>query len=88
MLLVENNTIVIINPTKNGNRPYNPEPLSDEDKRKIDSLLIGRAKHCEFGFEPVNLNTGNFYFNTTDVSVPDYTGTFNIDRTYNSKVAG
>lgn len=87
MLLVENNTIVIINPRKNGNRPYNPEPLSDEDKRKIDSLLIGRAKHCEFGFEPVNLNTGNFYFNTTDVSVPDYSGTFNIDRTYNSKAA-
>ena len=88
MLLVENNTIVIINPTKNKNKPYNPEPLSDEDKRKIDSLLIGRAKHCEFGFEPVNLNTGNFYFNTEDVSIPDLNGNFGIERTYNSKSAG
>lgn len=88
MLLVENNTIVIINPTKNGNRPYNPEPLSDEDKAKIDSLLIGRGKHCEFGFEPVNLNTGNFYFNTEDVSVLDLNGNFSIERTYNSKAAG
>lgn len=88
MLLIENNTIVIINPTKNGNRPYNPEPLTDADKRKIDSLLMGRGKHCEFGMEPINLNTGNFYFNTTDISIPDYNGDFAIERTYNSKGAG
>ena len=88
MLLIENNTIVIINPTKNGNRPYNPEPLTDADKRKIDALLMGRGKHCEFGFEPVNLNTGNFYFNTEDISIPDLNGNFNIERTYNSKGAG
>ncbi|MDE6767544.1 MAG: DNRLRE domain-containing protein, partial [Eubacterium sp.] len=88
MLLIENNTIVIINPTKNGNRPYNPEPLTDADKRKIDALLMGRGKHCEFGFEPINLNTGNFYFNTEDISIPDLNGNFNIERTYNSKGAG
>ena len=88
MLLIENNTIVIINPTKNGNRPYNPEPLTDADKRKIDALLMGRGKHCEFGFEPVNLNTGNFYFNTEDISIPDLNGDFKIERTYNSKGAG
>lgn len=88
MLLVENNTIIIRNPTKNGNRPYNPEPLTDADKRKIDSLLVGRGKHCEFGFEPINLNTGNFYMNQTDVSIPDYNGDFSIERTYNSKTAG
>mgnify|MGYP004453643367 CR=1 FL=1 len=88
LLLIENNTIVIINPTKNGNRPYNPEPLTDSDKRKIDSLLMGRGKHCEFGMEPINLNTGNFYFNTEDISIPDLNGDFNIERTYNSKGAG
>lgn len=88
MLLIENNTIVIINPTKNGNRPYNPEPLTDADKRRIDALLMGRGKHCEFGFEPVNLNTGNFYFNTEDISIPDLNGNFSIERTYNSKGAG
>ena len=88
ILLIEDNTIIVRNPTKNGNRPYNPEPLDDTMKRRVDSLLMGRGKHCEFGFEPVNLNTGNFYMNQTDISIPDYNGDFSIDRTYNSKGAG
>lgn len=88
MLLVENNTIIVINPTKNATIPYNPAPLTDDEKAKIDGLLMGRGKHCEFGFEPVNLNSGNFYMNQTDVSVKDYNGDFAVDRTYNSKGAG
>lgn len=88
ILLIENNTIIIRNPTKNGNRPYNPEPLDDDMKRRIDSALMGRGKHCEFGFEPINLNTGNFYMNQTDISIPDFNGDFSIERTYNSKAAG
>lgn len=87
MLLVENNTIIVINPTRNANIPYNPGELTDDEKAKIDSLLIGRAKHCEFGFEPVNLNTGNFYMNQTDISIDDLGGEFAIGRTYNSKGA-
>lgn len=87
MLLVENNTIIVINPTRNANIPYNPGELTDDEKAKIDSLLIGRAKHCEFGFEPVNLNTGNFYMNQTDFSIDDIGGVFAIGRTYNSKGA-
>ncbi len=85
MLLVENNTIIVINPTQNATVPYNPAPLTDAEKAKIDGLLIGRAKHCEFGFEPVNLNTGNFYMSQTDISIPDYNGNFEIARSYNSK---
>lgn len=88
ILLIENNTIIIRNPTKNGNRPYNPEPLNDDMKRRIDSALMGRGKHCEFGFEPINLNTGNFYMHQTDISIPDYNGNFSLERTYNSKNAG
>ncbi len=88
MLLVENNTIFIRNPLKNANKPYNPKPLTDADKEKIDKQLMGRGMHCEFGFEPVNLNTGNFYFSSTDASVPDYNGDFSVDRDYNSKGAG
>ena len=88
ILLIENNTIIIRNSTKNGNHPYNPEPLDDDMKRRIDSALMGRGKHCEFGFEPINLNTGNFYMNQTDISIPDYNGNFSIERTYNSKNAG
>lgn len=87
MLLVENNTIIVINPTRNANVPYNPGELTEDDKRKIDGLLMGRSKHCEFGFEPVNLNTGNFYMNQTDISIDDIGGEFAIGRTYNSKGA-
>ncbi|MBQ8209156.1 MAG: LysM peptidoglycan-binding domain-containing protein [Clostridia bacterium] len=87
MLLVENNTIIVINPTRNANIPYNPGELTDEEKRRIDGSLMGRSKHCEFGFEPVNLNTGNFYMNQTDISIDDIGGEFAIGRTYNSKGA-
>lgn len=88
MLLVENNTLFIRNPQKNAQTPYNPPALTDEDKAAVDAALMGRGLHCEFGFEPVNLNTGNFYLNRTDVSIPDYTGDFAIERNYNSRGAG
>lgn len=87
MLLVENNTIVIINPTKNVNKPYTPGELTEKEKADIDSMLIGRALHCEFGYEPINLNTGNFYMAKSDIEIPDYNGNFGISRTYNSKSA-
>lgn len=85
MLLVENNTIIIINPSQNLDKPYNPPALSENDKRMIDGMLIGRGKHCEFGYEPVNLNTGNFYMDQTDISIADLNGDFEINRSYNSK---
>ena len=88
MLLVANNTLFIRNPQKNATIPYNPPPLSDSEKAKIDGQLMGRGLHCEFGFEPVNMNTGNFYLNRIDASVPDYIGTFDLERNYNSKGAG
>ncbi|MFR8010533.1 MAG: DNRLRE domain-containing protein [Clostridia bacterium] len=88
MLLIEGNTLFIRNPQKNANKPYNPGDLSVADKKAIDSLLMGRGRHCEFGFEPVNINTGNFYFDAEDVAIPDYNGDFSINRTYNSKGAG
>ena len=36
-------------------------------------------------FEPINLNTGNFYLDRTDVSITDVDGKFEITRAYNSK---
>ena len=40
---------------------YSPAPLTDQDKMRIDGALMGRGLHCEFGFEPVNLNTCLLY---------------------------
>ena len=87
MLLVSNNTLFIRNPKKNAEKPYNPPSLTDGTKEDIDSLLMGRGLHCEFGFEPINLNTGNFYLNRTDVTIPSLTEDFDITRSYNSKGA-
>ena len=88
MLVVKNNTLFIRNPSKNANRPYNPPALTDGTKADIDTLLMGRGLHCEFGFEPINLNTGNFYLDRTDISISDLNGDIDITRSYNSKAAG
>lgn len=82
-LAMEKNTLFIRNP--NTEIPYNPPPLSEDKKREIDSALIGRGKHCEYGYEPINLNTGNFWLEAIDVSIPDIKEDFNITRSYNSK---
>lgn len=84
-LVVENNTLFIRNPKTAD--PYNPATLTEQDKIKIDSLLMGRALHCEFGYEPINLNTGNFLVEHEDYSIADYDGDFSLLRTYNSKGA-
>ena len=82
VLVIQNNTLFIRNPKKT--KPY-VSKLSLDDKKLIDSALMGRGLHCEYGFEPINLNTGNFYFNTSDLEIEDLGGVFGIERTYNSK---
>lgn len=84
MLLVENNTLFVRNPTKNQDKPYQPGDLTDEEKAQIDRSLLGRALHCEYGFEPVNLNTGNFYLSQQDLTLSDSFGDFAVYRSYNS----
>lgn len=85
-LVVENNTIFIRNPRTG--EAYNQAALSDDAKRAIDSALMGRGLHCEYGFEPVNLSTGNYYFSASDAVIPDLGGDFSIERSYNSKDSG
>ena len=85
-LLVENNTIFIRNPQTE--EPYSPEEPDEDAKKAIDSALMGRGFHCEYGYEPVNLNTGNFILEAQDASVTEYNSEFTIDRTYNAKRSG
>ncbi|MGN0319478.1 MAG: DNRLRE domain-containing protein, partial [Lachnospira sp.] len=82
-LLVENNTIFIRNPQTE--EPYSPEEPDEDAKKAIDSALMGRGFHCEYGYEPVNLNTGNFILEAQDASITEYNSEFTIDRTYNAK---
>ncbi|MEC4271962.1 DNRLRE domain-containing protein, partial [Adlercreutzia sp. R25] len=85
-LVVGGNTIFVRNPKTT--KAYNPKQLTDTQKKRIDSALMGRGKHCEYGFEPINLNTGNFILEAADATVPDYRGDFSISRTYNAQGEG
>jgi len=83
--LVENNVIFIRNPQQNQGKAMTPTVLSDEQKKLYDASMIGRKKHCVYGYEPINLMTGNFYYNVEDLSIPDFGGKFTISRAYNAK---
>jgi LysM repeat protein len=85
-LVVDNNTLFIRNPKTAV--PYNPPPLTEDQKRQIDSALMGRGLHCEYGYEPVNFNTGNFWMEAVDVTIPEIEGDFAVTRSYNSKGDG
>ena len=82
----EGNLIFIRNPQNTS--AYTSGDLNEFYKAIIDGLLLGRAEHCEFGYEPINLNTGNFYMEQTDAAIPDIGGDFGLTRQYNSKGAG
>ncbi|MDR1387596.1 MAG: DNRLRE domain-containing protein [Propionibacteriaceae bacterium] len=81
-LATDQNTLFIRNP--NTTVPYNPPPLTDEQKKQIDSDLMGRGLHCEYGFEPVNFNTGDFWLQAQDLAIPDIGGDLTLTRSYNS----
>ncbi len=85
-LVVGGNTIFVRNPKTT--TAYNPKQLTDTQKKRIDSALMGRGKHCEYGFEPINLNTGNFILEATDATVPQVEGDFALARTYNAQGDG
>ncbi len=85
-LTVEGNRLFIRNPQNTA--PYEAGELSDYWRAVLDGLLLGRAENCVFGFEPVNLNTGNFYMEQTDAEIADIGGSFAFTRQYNSKGAG
>lgn len=87
-LVVENNEMFIRNPKKNQGKPYIGSPLSESDKKNIDGYLMGQGKHCEFGYEPINFNTGNFYYQNSDASFIDYGQEIGIERHYNSLAGG
>ncbi|MGL4663292.1 MAG: DUF6531 domain-containing protein, partial [Culicoidibacterales bacterium] len=87
-LLMEKNEIFIRNPKKNGGSAYSPDPLSDEDKRRIDGSLMGRGKHCKFGFEPITMNTGNWFYSTRDIEFYEYGERIAFERNYNSLAGG
>lgn len=66
---------------------YSAGSLDPFTRAAIDGLLLGENENCEYGYEPINLNTGNFYLETSDASVDDIGGDFSLNRQYNAKGA-
>lgn len=88
-LITENNRLFIRNPKQNAGTAYiQAEPLTDYDKMLIDKSLLGNNKHCEFGFEPINLNTGNFVYSTNDSRIYEQDNALDITRYYNAMADG
>ncbi len=82
MLCVQGERIFIRNPQTA--EPYSNLEIDYNLQALIDGLLRGRALHCMYGFEPVNLNTGSFYMTQEDASLTDIGGTFSLERNYSS----
>ena len=78
----EGNLLFIRSPRNTA--PYTAGELPLFYRAVIDGLLLGRAQDCQYGFEPINLNTGNFYMEQTDAANADLGGDFTISRAYNS----
>ncbi|MCM1097632.1 MAG: DNRLRE domain-containing protein [Ruminococcus flavefaciens] len=84
-LTKEGNLIFLRNPENTAAYPGGELPAFYQ--AAVDGLLLGRAQHCHFGYEPVNLNTGNFFMQQTDASLEDIGGEATLERSYNSRAA-
>lgn len=49
----------------------------------IGEFLLGGVNPCDYGLDPINLNTGNFFYEKEDIAIPGRFG-FAFKRTYNS----
>ena len=87
-MLTQGNLVFIRNPKKNAGKAYTPKPLTNAEKIRLDSLSMGRGKHCQFGFEPLNIGSGNFIYDMTDSTWFDGEEEGAFTRTYNAMGQG
>ncbi|WP_311772071.1 DUF6531 domain-containing protein [Listeria booriae] len=87
-LLVQGNVVFIRNPQQNAGKAYQTGAYSTADKMRMDALAVGRGKHCTFGYEPVNFDSGNLLYDMEDAKWFDFDGEQTITRTYNSMGQG
>ncbi|MFV0424402.1 MAG: RHS repeat-associated core domain-containing protein [Bacilli bacterium] len=87
-LISEKNSLFIRNPKKNKGKVYVASNLDDSSKWLIDQGLMGMNLKCEYGFEPINFNNGNFFYTSSDATIFNGENKFEIERYYNSKKGG
>ncbi|MGP1376292.1 MAG: DUF6531 domain-containing protein [Bulleidia sp.] len=83
-LITEGNLLFLREPKRHKGKIYPSTDLSRSEKEQIDAALRGRGVQCEFGNEPINLNTGNFLIEAEDLSLQVEGETFSFTRTYNA----
>lgn len=83
-LISENNKLFIRNPSENAGKAYVASELGENEKYLIDQGLMGMGYKCEFGFEPINFNTGNFVYNNVDAVVNSKGEAIEFTRYYNA----
>lgn len=83
-LITEGNLLFIREPKLNKDIDYQNSELSITDKQVIDRALSGRGIQCEFGFEPINFNTGNFLLESEDFKLNIDNKEYYFNRLYNS----
>ena len=75
-----------LNDLYGGNYTFSTEANPPSVSFALDESLLGPHRFCSLGFEPVNFNTGNFFLQTADFSLPDLgTSALEIVRTYNTQ---
>lgn len=87
-LLVQGNVVFIRNPQQNAGKAYQTAAYSTADKMRLDALAVGRGKHCTFGYEPINFDSGNLLYDMEDAKWFDFDKEQTITRTYNSMGQG
>ena len=84
-LLVEGNVLFIRNPSLNVDSSYDTPDLTEDQKKEIDASLTHRNKECEYGYEPINLNTGSYNLETNDITLNSGKDSISFTRIYDSK---
>lgn len=84
-LLTTKNTLFIRNPKRNQENPYNLLPSAEIEDVQIKNAVLGKQENCVFGYNSINLNTGNFFMEKEDTSIDEMETKFSITRCYNSK---
>ncbi len=83
-LISEGNKLFIRNPSKHAGEEYVQTSLTEVEEYLIDQGLMGMGYECEFGFEPINFNTGNFVYSSKDALVHSKGKSIGFTRYYNA----
>ena len=85
-LVVPGNTLFIRNPSRNHEIPHTrPANMPGDHMTAIALASMGRNMGNEFDMEPVNMNTGNWFFEAVDAENTEVNGAFSLVRSYNSQ---